>query len=108
MKIAPVNKNLEHLEKVIFMILVIQLRDRFFYRKNYLFVLLALTVANLFESAFELRNAGTGNGVHVAAVAALEEVVGNTCNHCSVISAKLEGREDAGEVASLGQHCAKA
>ena len=54
-----------------------------------------LIMANLLESAFELWNTGTGYSVHVAAVAALEEVVGNTCDHGSVVAAELEGREDA-------------
>ena len=104
---APVNKSLELLEKIIFMSLVIQLKGRSFNRKIYLFVLLALSVANLLESPLKLRNTGTGYGVHVAAVTALEEVVSNTCNHCSVISAKLEWREDAVEVSAFCQHCAK-
>ena len=81
---------------------------RCFYRKKFLFVLLALTVSNLLESAFELWNTGTGNSVHVAAVAALQEVVGNTRNHSTIISAKLEGREDAVEVSAFCQHGSKA
>ena len=55
-------------------------------------------MTNLLESTLELWNAGTGYSIHVAAVAALEEVVGNACDHCTVISAKLERREDAVEV----------
>ena len=70
-KSAPINKNRELLEKINFMDLVIQLMRICFYQKNFLFVLFALAVANLLEPAFELRNAGTGNCVHVAAVAAL-------------------------------------
>ena len=79
-----------------------------FYRKKFLFVLLALSVANLLESTLELWNAGTGYSIHVAAVAALEEVVGNSGNHSPVVAAKLERREYAVEVASFCQHCAEA
>jgi hypothetical protein len=67
-----------------------------------------LIMANLLESPLELRNTCAGYSVHVAAVAALEEVVGNTCDHCTVVAAKLERREDAVEVASLSQHGAQA
>ena len=108
MKIAPVNKSRKPLEKIIFMKLVIQLMRICFYRKKFLFVLLALSVTNLLESTLELWNAGTGYSIHVAAVAALEEVVGNSRNHSTIVSAKLEGREDAVEVASLSQHGAQA
>ena len=73
-----------------------------FYRKNYLFVLLALAVAYLLEAAFELRNSCTGYCVHVAAVAALQEVVGNSRDHGSVVAAKLEWRENAVEIGALG------
>ena len=70
-------------------------------------MLFTLTVAYLLESAFELRNTCTGYGVHVAAVAALQEMIGNTCDHCSVISAKLKWRENAVEILSFCKHCAK-
>ena len=62
----------------------------------------------LFQPPLELRNTGTGYSVHVAAVAALQKVVGNARNHCSVVAAELEWREDAVEVAALGQHGSKA
>ena len=65
-------------------------------------------MAYLLKPPLELRNAGTGNSVHIAAVSALEEVVGNTSNHGSVVAAKLERREDAVEVSAFCQHCAKA
>ena len=105
---APVNKSLELLEKIIFMSLVIQLKGRSFNRKIYLFVLLALTMTYLLESPLKLWNTGTGYGLHVAAVTALEEVVSNTCNHCTIVAAKFEWREDAVEVSAFCQHCAKA
>ena len=70
-KAAPAHSSLKPFEKIIFMKLVIQLMRICFYRKKFLFVLLALSVANLLESPLELRDAGTGYGVHVAAVAAL-------------------------------------
>ena len=60
---------------------------------EYLFIM-----SNLFKSTLKLRNAGAGNCVHVAAVAALKEVVGNAGNHGSVIAAELKWWEDAVEV----------
>ena len=64
-------------------------------------------LSNLIQSALKLRNAGAGYGVHVAAVAALEEVVGYACNHSSVVTAKLERREDAVDVGAFGEHGAE-
>ena len=68
---------------------------------------LLFIVSYLFQSPLKLRNTGTGYCVHVAAVAALEEVVGNSGNHSPVVAAKLERRENAVEVASFCQHCAE-
>ena len=62
----------------------------------------------LFQTALKLRNAGAGYGIQVAAVAALQEVVGYACNHGSVVTAKLERREDAVEVAAFCKHGAEA
>ena len=64
-------------------------------------------MANLLQTALELGNSCTGYCVHVAAVATLKEVVGNTRDHGSVVAAKLEWRKDAVEVGTLGQHCAE-
>ena len=72
------------------------------------FLELLFIMSYLFKTSFELRNTGAGNCVHVAAVASLQKVVGNACNHSTIVSAKFEGREDAVEVASFGQHFAKA
>ena len=70
---------------------------------EYLFIM-----SYLFKSTLKLRNAGAGNCVHVAAVAALEEVVGYSGNHGSVVAAEFEWREDAVDVGALGEHCAEA
>ena len=69
---------------------------------------LLFIMANLFQASLKLRNAGAGNSVHVAAVAALQKVVGNACYHCTVVAAELKWREDAVEVGALGQHGAEA
>ena len=65
-------------------------------------------MSHLFQPTLKLRNTCTGYGVHVATVAALEEVVGNTGNHGAVVAAELQWRENAVDVGALGEHCAEA
>jgi hypothetical protein len=61
-------------------------------------------VSDLIQAALELWDSGTGYGIHVAAVAALEEVVGYAGNHGAVVTAEFERREDAVYVCALGEH----
>jgi hypothetical protein len=67
-----------------------------------------MIVSYLVETALELWDSCAGYCVHIATVAALEEVVGYTGYHGSVVAAEFEWREDAVDVGALGEHCAEA
>ena len=65
-------------------------------------------MAYLFKSSFELWTTCAGYSVHVAAVAALQEVVGNAGYHGAVVAAQFQWREDAVDVCAFCEHCAEA
>ena len=65
-------------------------------------------MSNLIKSALELRDSCTCYCIHVAAVAALEEVVGYAGYHGTVVAAQFQWREDAVDVCAFSEHCAEA